>query len=73
MADSDALGLKLLRGALAAIFIGLMCAPLAAFADEIQEATKLLKAGQHQQALDKVNKVLASPSRAMRRRASSRA
>jgi tetratricopeptide (TPR) repeat protein len=63
MADSDALGLKLLRGALAAIFIGWGFAPLAAFADELQEATKLLKAGEHQQALDNVNKALLAKPR----------
>ena len=36
----------------------LACAP--AFADDVQDASKLLRAGQHQQALDRVNKVLAS-------------
>lgn len=40
----------------AALFLG--CGP--AIADEVQEASKLLKAGQHQQALERVNKVLAS-------------
>ncbi len=63
MADPDALGLKLLRGALAAIFVGWACAPPAALADELQEATKLLKAGEHQQALDKVNKALLAKPR----------
>src|SRR5688572_1075159 len=32
-------------------------------ADEVQEAAKLLKAGQHKQALDKVNRVLAAKPR----------
>src|ERR671914_1884559 len=32
-------------------------------ADEVQEAAKLLKAGQHKQALDRVNKVLAAKPR----------
>src|SRR5918999_5027083 len=32
-------------------------------ADDVQEAAKLLKAGQHKQALDRVNKVLASKPR----------
>ena len=63
MPDPDALGLKLPQGAIAAIFVGLMCVPLAAFADEIQDATRLLKSGQHQQALEKVNKVLAAKPR----------
>jgi tetratricopeptide (TPR) repeat protein len=34
-----------------------------ACADDLQEASKLLKAGQHQQAMDRVNKVLASKPR----------
>jgi tetratricopeptide (TPR) repeat protein len=38
-------------------------AALPAYADDVQEATKLLKAGQHKQALDLVNKVLASKPR----------
>ena len=38
-------------------------AALPAYADEVQEATKLLKAGQHKQALDLVNKVLAAKPR----------
>ena len=32
----------------------------AARADDLQDASKLLKSGQHQQALERVNKVLAS-------------
>ena len=63
MADSNTPRLTLAQGAVAAIFVGLMCVPLAAFADEIQDATKLLKSGQHQQALEKVNKVLAAKPR----------
>jgi tetratricopeptide (TPR) repeat protein len=38
-------------------------AALPAYADDVQEATKLLKAGQHKQALDLVNKVLAAKPR----------
>ena len=53
----------LARGVLAAIFVGWMCAPFAAAADEIQEAAKLLKAGQHSQALEKVNQLLAAKPR----------
>src|SRR5688500_11702286 len=40
-----------------------LASALPAFADEIQDAAKLLKAGQHKQALDLVNKVLASKPR----------
>jgi len=48
------------RKALAAILAALLCASAAVRADEVQEASKLLKSGQHQQALERVNKVLAS-------------
>ena len=37
-----------------------LCLALPAIADEVQEASKLLKAGQHQQALERVNKALAA-------------
>lgn len=37
-----------------------LCLALPAHADEVQEASKLLKAGQHQQALERVNKALAA-------------
>jgi tetratricopeptide (TPR) repeat protein len=40
-----------------------LAAALPACADDVQEAAKLLKAGQHKQALDKVNKVLAAKPR----------
>lgn len=40
-----------------------LASALPAFADEIQDAAKLLKAGQHKQALDLVNKVLTSKPR----------
>jgi tetratricopeptide (TPR) repeat protein len=40
-----------------------LCAAPPAFADEVQDAAKLLKAGQHKQALDLVNKVLAAKPR----------
>jgi len=46
--------------ALAAVLAALLLACAPAFADEIQDASKLLRAGQHQQALERVNKVLAS-------------
>jgi tetratricopeptide (TPR) repeat protein len=47
-----------LRPCLAALAAALLCAP--AFADDIQDASKLLKSGQHQQALERVNKLLAA-------------
>ena len=37
-----------------------LCLALPVRADEVQEASKLLKAGQHQQALERVNKALAA-------------
>ena len=40
-----------------------LASALPALADEVQDAAKLLKAGQHKQALDLVNKVLASKPR----------
>jgi len=42
---------------------GLLVAANAARADEFQDASRLLKAGQHQQALERVNKVLAAKPR----------
>jgi tetratricopeptide (TPR) repeat protein len=48
------------RKALAAIVAALLCASTAAQADDVQDASKLLKAGQHQQALERVNKLLAA-------------
>jgi tetratricopeptide (TPR) repeat protein len=50
-----------LRRALAATVAALLCASAAwAQSDDVQEASKLLKSGQHQQALERVNKVLAA-------------
>jgi tetratricopeptide (TPR) repeat protein len=40
-----------------------LCLSLPARADDVQDASKLLKAGQHQQALERVNKVLATKPR----------
>jgi tetratricopeptide (TPR) repeat protein len=49
------------RRALAALAVALLCAGAAsAQSDDVQEASKLLKSGQHQQALERVNKVLAA-------------
>jgi len=40
-----------------------LCLAMPARADDVQEAAKLLKAGQHQQALERVNKALAAKPR----------
>src|SRR5690349_24517036 len=48
------------RVALAAPFAALLLVSGNVRADDVQEAAKLLKAGQHQQALERVNKVLAA-------------
>ena len=48
------------RLALAAPLAALLLVSGAARADDVQEAAKLLKAGQHQQALERVNKALAA-------------
>ena len=45
---------------LAALFAALLATCGPAFADDVQDASKLLKSGQHQQALERVNKVLAA-------------
>src|SRR5688500_2798834 len=49
-----------LRRALAALLSALIAVSSGARADEVQDAAKLLKSGQHQQALERVNKVLAA-------------
>ena len=43
---------------LAALLAALLALSGPAFADDVQDASKLLKSGQHQQALERVNKVL---------------
>ena len=48
------------RPALAALFTAFALASSAVLADDIQDASKLLKSGQPQQALERVNKVLAA-------------
>ena len=48
------------RPALAALFTALALVSFAVLADDIQDASKLLKSGQPQQALERVNKVLAA-------------
>jgi tetratricopeptide (TPR) repeat protein len=52
-----------LRAALRALAVALALSSAAAWADELQEASKLLQAGQHQQALERVNKALAASPR----------
>ncbi len=52
-----------LRRGLIAIVAAALVVAFPAGADELQDAAKLLKAGQHQQALERVNKVLASKPR----------
>ena len=49
-----------LRQTVAALFAVLAVTSFAAFADDIQDAHKLLKSGQPQQALERVNKALAA-------------
>ena len=48
------------RPMLAALFTALLAAASTVLADDVQDASKLLKSGQHQQALERVNKVLAA-------------
>src|SRR5712671_4996712 len=52
-----------LRRGLVALAAAVLVAALPARADELQDATKLLKAGQHQQALERVNKLLSAKPR----------
>src|SRR5258706_8136921 len=52
-----------LRRGLVVLAAALLVAALPARADELQDATKLLKAGQHQQALERVNRMLSSKPR----------
>lgn len=41
----------------------LVIAPVAALADDLQDATQMLRAGQHQQALERINRILAAKPR----------
>jgi tetratricopeptide (TPR) repeat protein len=52
-----------LRRALGFLCAALFCAAVAAQSDDVQEASKLLKAGQREQALERVNKALAANPR----------
>jgi Flp pilus assembly protein TadD len=56
------------RPMLAMLLAALLMVASPAFADEVEDAAKLLKSGQHQQALDRVNKVLAAKPRDARAR-----
>ena len=53
----------MLQSGLRAAVFGALCFASAAHADELQEASRLLKSGQHMQALERVNKVLAQKPR----------
>jgi tetratricopeptide (TPR) repeat protein len=55
--------LTLLRTGVGALLLALAAGSALAQADDVQEAAKLLKSGQHAQALDRVNKVLAQKPR----------
>src|SRR5260370_6399249 len=52
-----------LRRGLTALCAAALCSALPARGDDLQDASKRLKAGQHQQALERVNKVLSSKPR----------
>ena len=56
------------RPVLALLLAVLLTAASPVFADDVEDAAKLLKSGQHQQALDRVNKVLAAKPRDARAR-----
>ena len=51
------------RAGLLAVCAAILLAATAARGDDLQDAAKLLKAGQHQQALERVNKILAAKPR----------
>jgi len=53
---------------LALLFAALLATSSPVFADDVEDAAKLLKSGQHQQALERVNKVLAGKPRDARAR-----
>src|SRR4051812_27741018 len=62
MLNSDAAQRRVRKSVLALCAAALFAA-LPTLADDVQDAAKLLKAGQHQQALERVNKVLAAKPR----------
>ena len=57
-----------LRPMLATLLAALLMVSAPVFADDLEDAAKLLKAGQHQQAMERVNKLLASKPRDARAR-----
>ena len=61
MLISAARSAKLRQGGVA--LFACMLLAFAARADDLQDASRMLKAGQHQQALERVNKVLAAKPR----------
>src|SRR5436305_13946026 len=62
MLNSAAPAMWMRKGLLALASVAFLLASQA-HADDLQDAAKLLKAGQHQQALERVNKVLAAKPR----------
>jgi tetratricopeptide (TPR) repeat protein len=56
------------RAMLALLLVALLAISRPAFADDVEDAAKMLKSGQHQQAMDRVNKVLAAKPRDARAR-----
>jgi tetratricopeptide (TPR) repeat protein len=56
------------RSVLALLLAALLAAISPVYADDVEDAAKLLKSGQHQQALERVNKVLAAKPRDARAR-----
>jgi Flp pilus assembly protein TadD/ketosteroid isomerase-like protein len=57
-----------LRPKLCVLLVALLAISRPAFADDVEDAAKMLKSGQHQQALERVNKVLAAKPRDARAR-----
>jgi tetratricopeptide (TPR) repeat protein len=57
-----------LRPMLGMLLAALLAASGAVYADDVEDAAKMLKSGQHQQALERVNKVLAAKPRDARAR-----
>ena len=56
------------RPMLSVLLVALLAISRPAFADDVEDAAKMLKSGQHQQAMDRVNKVLAAKPRDARAR-----
>jgi tetratricopeptide (TPR) repeat protein len=56
------------RAMLAMLLVALLAICRPAFADDVEDAAKMLKSGQHQQAMDRVNKVLAGKPKDARAR-----